>query len=369
MCKADQQDAALMRSIIQRIATGPELSKDISREEARAGMQLVLDGRADPVQAGVFLIALRMKRETDDEMCGLLEAIQDVTLSAVAPIDELVDLGDPYDGYTRTLPVAAFLPPLLVACGVSTVSHGVESMGPKHGVTHRQVLRAAGLPIDLSVDQATNRLSDPAVGWAYLDQSVFCPKLFGLAALRSLIVKRPALTTLEVLARPLRARRKTHLVTGYVHKAYPRVYALLARVAGFDSALLVRGIEGGVIPSLRQEARCFYYHGKHEEKSMSFAPNELGFDKPLEPLTVPPRRPSEPTRTTTDASLDLAAIATLAADTGRRALDGETGPARDNLVAAAALVLQHLGRFASLGAAACAVRDVIDSGAAYKRLQ
>ncbi|MGH8621099.1 MAG: hypothetical protein ACRET3_03080, partial [Burkholderiales bacterium] len=57
-------DAALMRSIIQRIATGPELSKDITREEARAGMQLVLEGRVDPVQAGIFLIALRMKRET-----------------------------------------------------------------------------------------------------------------------------------------------------------------------------------------------------------------------------------------------------------------------------------------------------------------
>lgn len=358
-----------MRSIIQRIATGPELSKDISHEEARAGMQLVLDGRVDPVQAGVFLIALRMKRETDDEMCGLLEAIQDATLSAVAPVDELVDLGDPYDGYTRTLPVAAFLPPLLAACGVPAVSHGVESMGPKHGATHRQVLRAAGLPIDLSVDQAAGRLADPAVGWTYVDQSVFCPKLFGLAALRSLIVKRPALTTLEVLARPLRARRKTHLVTGYVHKAYPRIYALLARFAGFDSALLVRGIEGGVIPSLRQEGSCFYYHGEYEEKPMSFGPHELGFDRPLEPLTRPPQRSSEPTHATTDTSPDLAAIATLAADAGRRALDGETGPARDSLVAAAALILQHLGRFTSLGAAARAVRDVIDNGVAHTRLQ
>ncbi len=55
-----------MRSIIQRIATGPELSKDISQEEARFGMQAILDGKVDPVQAGIFLIALRMKRETDE---------------------------------------------------------------------------------------------------------------------------------------------------------------------------------------------------------------------------------------------------------------------------------------------------------------
>ena len=92
------EPAALMRSILQRIATGPELSKDISREEAYAGMRLVLDGQVDPVQAGVFLIALRMKRETDDETRGLLDAVRDATRAAIAPVDEIVDIGDPYDG-------------------------------------------------------------------------------------------------------------------------------------------------------------------------------------------------------------------------------------------------------------------------------
>src|SRR3990167_11125961 len=113
---AHAEAVAMMRSILKRIATGPELSKDISREEACAGMRLVLDGGVDPVEAGVFLIALRMKRETDDEMYGLLDAIRDATHSAVAPVDELIDLGDPYDGYARSLPVAPFLPAVLAAC-------------------------------------------------------------------------------------------------------------------------------------------------------------------------------------------------------------------------------------------------------------
>ena len=43
-----------MTSIIKRVATGPELSKSISYEESRAGMRLVLEGLADPVQAAVF---------------------------------------------------------------------------------------------------------------------------------------------------------------------------------------------------------------------------------------------------------------------------------------------------------------------------
>ena len=133
---------AVMRSILQRIATGPTLSKDISGDEARAGMRFILEGQVDPVQAGVFLIALRMKRETDDEIRGVLQAIRDVTHSITAPVDEVVDIADPYDGFNRTLPASPFLPAVLAACGVAAVSHGVESMGPKYGVTHRQVLRA-----------------------------------------------------------------------------------------------------------------------------------------------------------------------------------------------------------------------------------
>ena len=55
-----------MTAIIKRVATGLELSKSVSSEEARAGMLLVLDGLADPFQDAVFLIGLRVKRETED---------------------------------------------------------------------------------------------------------------------------------------------------------------------------------------------------------------------------------------------------------------------------------------------------------------
>ncbi|MGH8661552.1 MAG: anthranilate phosphoribosyltransferase, partial [Burkholderiales bacterium] len=277
-------DAALMRSILQRIATGPELSKDITREEARAGMQLVLEGRVDPVQAGIFLIALRMKRETDEENLGVLEAVRAAATRAAAAVDEVMDVADPYDGYARTLPAAPFLPAVLAACGLPAISHGVERMGPKYGITHRQVLRAAGAPVELPVADAAARVADPRIGWAYVDQRAFCPKLHDLARLRELIVKRPAITTVEVLAGPVRARRRTHLITGYVHKAYPRIYALLARAAGFDSALIVRGIEGGVIPSLRASGKAFCYHDLGPERERDLAPADFG----IEPLRGAP---------------------------------------------------------------------------------
>ena len=354
---------SVMDSILQRIATGPELSKDISREEAREGMRLVLDAQVDPVQAGVFLIALRMKRETDDENCGVLEAIRDATQRVTAPVDEVLDLGDPYDGYNRTLPAAPFLPPVLAACGVPTVSHGVESMGPKYGVTHRQVLSAAGMPVDLGPEEAAARLGDARIGWAYVDQKAFCPKLYALAHLRTLIVKRPALTTAEVLAGPVRGRRKTHLVTGYVHKAYPRIYALLARHAGFDSALIVRGVEGGVIPSLAQIGKVFRYRDRGEETATEFKPVELGIEQSVRA----PRIPGAGEEGERETPLDTAAAAQAAARAGVAALEGQPGPTRDCLVCGAALCLWHLGRHRSLGEAAGAVRGVLEGGAARAR--
>lgn len=357
--------AALMSSILKRIATGPELSKDISREEAREGMRLVLDRAVDPVQAGVFLIALRMKRETDDENRGLLEAIRDATQHATAPADEVLDLGDPYDGYNRTLPAAPFLPAVLAACGVPTVSHGVQSMGPKYGVTHRQVLAAAGLPVDLSPEEAAARLGDARIGWAYVDQKAFCPKLYALTELRTLIVKRPAITTAEVMAGPVRGRRKTHLVTGYVHKPYPRIYALLARHAGYDSALIVRGVEGGVIPGLSQTGKVFHYHDGGEETSTEFKPAEIGIEQSVRA----PRIPGAAEEGEAEAPLDAAAVAKAAAEAGKAALAGSRGPTYDCLVYGAALCLWHLRRQPTLRDAAAAVRLMLDQGKPLEHLQ
>ena len=192
------------------------------------------------------------------------------------------------------------------------VCHGVERVGPKFGLTHRQVLGAAGQPVDLSPAEAAARIADPAIGWAYLDQRAYCPKLHALIGLRELIVKRPAITTAEPCIGPIRGRSETHLVTGYVHKGYPKVYTLLARHAGFDSALVVRGVEGGVIPSLQKTGRFVYFRGAGEDQSLEIDPSELGIDAsagavaarhgpaetqdgvPAERRTAPHRRGSRP---------------------------------------------------------------------------
>jgi anthranilate phosphoribosyltransferase len=358
-----------MFSIIQRIATGPELSKDISQEEARMGMRGVLSGEIDPVRAGIFLIALRMKRETPEENRGVLQAILDAREAVTADVDEVLDIADPYDGYTRTIPASPFLAPLLAECGVPAVSHGLDTVGPKYGITHRHVLAAAGVDVDLSPRAAAARLSDPETGWAYVDQSRFAPGLHDLVGLRQRMVKRSAVTTVEVLARPISGRSRTHFLTGYVHKPYPPVYADLARHAGFDSALIVRGVEGGIIPSLRQPGRYFAYVDGGAEQGHDIDPATLGIEQDNRAVPIPADVAQTAKGEGAVALTDIAAGAEKAARYGLAALGGERGPTYDSLLFAGAIVLTHLGRAADLAAAGEQLRAVLDGGRAAARVR
>ena len=358
-----------MFSIIQRIATGPDLSKDISLDEARMGMAGILSGEIDPVRAGIFLIALRMKRETTDENRGVLQAILDAREAVIAPVDDVVDIADPYDGYNRTIPASPFLAPLLAECGIPAFSHGLNTVGPKYGVTHRHVLAAAGIDVDISTAQAAARLGDPALGWAYVDQASYAPSLHDLIDLRQRMIKRSVITTVEVLSRPISGRERTHFVTGYVHKPYPPIYADLARFAGFDSALIVRGVEGGVMPSLRQAGRYFAYTEGGEETGFDIDPAMLGIDQPTRAVPIPEDVPQSMRGEGAITLTDVEAGARKAAEYGIAALSGEKGPTYDSLVYTGALVLKHLGKAHDIGEAGEQLRAVLDSGKAAARVR
>ncbi len=360
--------ATAMRSYIQRVATGPEYSKDITFEEAQDAMHHILAGAADPVQAGIFLIALRMKRETLDENGGSLQAIINASNIVAADVDHVIDIADPYDGYTRGLPASPFLPAVLAACGLPAVSHGAEAVGPKYGATHRKILRAANVNVDFTPQQAVQRINDPKVGWAYLDQREICSALHDLIPLRTKIVKRPVITTVEVLIGPVRGRHATHLMTGYVHKPYPPVYEHLAKLSGFDSAVFVRGVEGGVIPSLKQESKYFEYQDKGELTEVSIHPQQVNIQQDVRAIPLPDL-PAAKGGDETAAKVDIEALARHAAETGTAALEGKEGPARDSLIYAGAIALAHVGIEKNMQDAAAKIRNAVDSGDALAHFQ
>jgi len=358
----------LMRSIIQRIATGPDLSKDISRKEAHLGTKAIIENHIDPIQVGIFFIALRMKRESMDENIGVLDAVLETTKRVTAEVDDVVDIGDPYDGYTRCLPTAPFLGPLLAELGVHVVSHGLDRVGPKYGVTARHILQAAGVPVDLTPQQAAARLTNPALGWTYIDQAQSNPGLHNLVGMRAQMIKRQVLTTVEVLSKPIAGKKKTHFITGFVHKPYPPIYAALARVSGFETACIIRGVEGGVVPSLRQAGRYFAYHNMGPESEVAIDPTTLGIQQEVRAVPLPGSVAKAEGEDEIVATIDVQATARAAAEAGILALKGNKGAFYDSLLLSGAIVLHHVGKAVSLTDAAKQIRAVLDSGRAAKRV-
>lgn len=346
---------------IQKIATGPHLSKDLSCEEAYLAMRGILAQEFDPVQAGIFLIALRMKRESEEENRGVLQALQEVSVRVATSTEEILDIADPYDGFARCLPVTPFLAPLLADCGVPTVIHGGASQAPKFGITHRQVLRAANIEVDLTPRQAADRIEDDQLGWSYLDQSQFCPFLDRLKSLRRLMVKRTCLSTIERLLGPIRGAKRSCFMTGFVHQAYPDVYGNLAQYAGFDRSIIVRGIEGGVIPALNRPTRLFIFGDGDDQEEIKVDPKTLGLFYEDQGLMVPKEFAGLSTEQPNAKSIEIAV------KEGTEALQGQTGLMYDSLVFSAALCLWRLKRQPTLGEAADVVRRKLVSGEVFQR--
>jgi len=346
-----------MREAIQKIAVGPDRGRDIDRADAESVMRAILAGEIEEVQTAVFLIALRMKRESLGEFLGLFDAMQDSVQTVQASVEELYCLADPFDGYVRTITMTPFIAPVLAACGLPALMHGVETVGPKHGVTAHKVYRLAGISTDIEPKQAAENIA--SVGWAYLDQSRYAVQLHALSNLRDRIVKRSAITTLERVLVPMRAKQTTHLVLGYVHRAYPEIYANVAKAAGYGSVLLLKGVEGGLAPALNKPLRQFFFAGD--------LPDEIGAQKSL--------LETEALFEAQTAALSVGggtACAQNCLETGLRVLDGDAVSdsdrvARDSLCLAVSHILVAHGKSKTLAEAVVKVRNCLDNGSAKER--
>ena len=367
--KKNITSSELMKSVIQRIATGPDLSKNISREEAKASMSAILNGEISDVRSAIFLIALRMKRETHDENLGVHDAMINSVKKMDVNVDNLVNIADPYDGFTRNIPSSAYILPVLAELGIPSISQGVKTVGPKFGCTHHAIFKLLGLDVYSTHEQIIERIEDKNIGWGYIDQKVFSPQLNNLMELRTEIIKRPVVTTIEVLANPLISKRN-HFVTGYVHKPYPPIYLMLARNANFDSSIVIRGTEGGVIPSLRQKANAYYYKNILDENELlEINPEiDLNIKQEVRAVTVPSSFEKNISIDKIETKVNPIDLAKESLKMGMDALSGSDGVMRDCILYGATIILSHVTNN-SIESCSKEVNQVLSSGSALKRFK
>lgn len=241
---------------------------DLNELECKQVVKVLFSKQVSDVYKAALLQGLRIKRETDQENYYLLKELHSIAPRKVWSGKRLIDLAEPYDGYTRNPPLGLCLGMLLSVMGYPILLHGSKGLGPKYG---NNVLTDTQLQNDLlSFDHAIQALDQ--FGIAFLDQAATWPDFAALIPLRNEMLKRPFLATLEKLCQPIVAKENNTLVCGYVHKAYrSSIPQFVSKCLPNTQFILVKGIEGGVVvdTTKKQIATCCKFGEMEEHEFVS----------------------------------------------------------------------------------------------------
>jgi anthranilate phosphoribosyltransferase len=234
------------RAVIKAVGTGPRGSRALTFEEARLATSALLAGEVSPVQAGAFLVAMRIKGETAAELAGITQALRDAAATVcAAPAPDArptVACAGAYDGMVDAPHMSLAAAVLAAAAGARVVVHCGATLGPKHGTTPADVLAALGGPARPEPAESLAMLDRAGVALVHAGAAI--PGWDALAALRDEIGLRGPLHSSEKLVDHLGA---THFVIGHTHSIYrERLQGALA-LLGAERVITVRGMEGADI--------------------------------------------------------------------------------------------------------------------------
>ena len=331
-----------MPYFIKKIGTGRRMFGDLTREEAAAALRKILAGEATPAQAGGFLVTLRVKGETPEELAGFVAAIREGA-APVPPVtrQSFLDVGNPYDGKTDPVHLSIAAACLVAAAGGAVAFHGARRVSPKYGVGIGEVMGELGVRTDLPPEAATAMLNEAGV--AYVDQAQYAPSLAGLLPLRRELGLRTGLSAAEKLANPLKARVQ---IVGAHHGSYLAPLAEALRLTGGRPGVVVQGAEGSVDIAPGHSARVVRVHeGDLAEELVD--PSVFGVTEKV----LPPA---------TDPAAHAAAISKMLEDPG--------APGAQTAAFNAGLWLAWSGAAAGPAAGIARARALLEQGAGAKAL-
>lgn len=230
--------SAAFSEFIKIIGKGQKGSRSLTRDEAFTAMQMVLDGDVTGEQRGAFLMLLRTREETPDEITGFLDACRARVNSVVRALPVVVDIGC-YAGKRRQLPWYLLAAACLAGQGTKVFMHGAHE--PGSGRLYASLaLPALGLAPVTNVQDASRQLQQQHA--TYLDLSQVLPPLNDIIKLREVFGLRSCANTLGRLLNPSAAPCSiqgvfhTHLDDkhGKVNQAYTQYAALCFRGDGGD---------------------------------------------------------------------------------------------------------------------------------------
>jgi anthranilate phosphoribosyltransferase len=327
--------------VIQRALATLLDGRDLARAEACEVMNAVMAGEATPGQIGGFLVALRLKGETADEIAGCAEAMREHVLAVRPKRDDLVDTaGTGGDGAcTFNISTAAAL--VAAAAGAGVAKHGNRAVSSASGSA--DVLEALGFDLEQPPERIERSIDE--LGFGFLFAPSHHPAMRHAAPVRRELATRTVFNVLGPLTNPAGARAQ--VVGVYAPELVETIADVLARL-GARRAFVVHGA-GGVdeLSPAGPNLVCEVVEGSVERREID--PRDLG---------VPRCRPEDLRGGSPEEN----------AETVREIFAGATGPKREAVLLNAAGAIAAAGGVRDLAEGYAAAADAVDSGAAGERL-
>ena len=315
--------------------------RDLGRDEAREVMGEIMAGEATPAQIGGFLVALRAKGETADEIAGCAEAMRAHVLPVHPTRTDVVDVvGTGGDG-ARTFNISTTAAIVAAAAGAAVAKHGNRAVSSVSGSA--DVLEALGFDLEQSPERVAASID--TLGFGFMFAPLHHPAMKHAAPVRRELGTRTIFNVLGPLTNPAGVR---------------------AGVFGVYAADVARTVADAL--SVLDSRRAFVVHGAHGVDELSPAGPNLVFEvvegavheRVIDPLELGLARcdPAELSGGSPDENAQAA----------RDVFAGEPGAKRDAVVLNAAGAIAAAGHAHDLAEGLELAREAIDSGAATARL-
>ncbi len=219
---------------IRILGKGKKGARDLTQDEAYRAMCMILNNEIEPEQLGAFLMLMRIKEETAEELVGFVRAARE-SLPSIACAD--LDWST-YAGKRRHLPWFLLAALLLANNGIKIFMHG--SAGQTEGRLYtEEVLHHLGLTAAHSFQEAAQHLQQQH--FCYLALQRISSKLYEIIELRNLMGLRSPVHTLVRLLNPSNA---PYSIQGIFHPSYRGVHQQAAAQLGQQHMAVLKG-EGG----------------------------------------------------------------------------------------------------------------------------
>jgi anthranilate phosphoribosyltransferase len=324
------------KSVIARVASGTPLSF----AEAAAAFDQLLEGIATPAQIAAFLIALRMRGETADEISGAVSAMRGKMVRVEAPPGaiDIVGTGGDNSGSYNVSTLAAII---AASCGVVVAKHGNVAASSLSGSA--DILSALGVKIGLSATGVSSCLTE--AGIAFMLAKSHHPAMRHVGPVRSELGTRTIFNLLGPQCNPAGVKR---LLVGVFDRRWMQPVAETLGKLGAEHVMVVHGADGLDEISTTGATELVEWTKKGTRTGI-ITPEEAGLP-----------RASIADLKGGDAAYNAAAL--------RRVLGGERSAYRDIAVLNAAGGLLVAGKVPDLRSGVETAAAALDSGAAAKTL-